>query len=361
MKIFLGGDVMMGRGIDQAMKRPGDPTLYESWAKSAIEYLHLAETKNGPIPRPMPPGYVWGDALGILGDAGADARIVNLETAVTDRGEPWPGKGIHYRMHPANLEAISVAGIDCCVLANNHALDWSYPGLLQTLTALDEAGVAGAGAGADLDHASQPAVVEAQPHRLLVVALGLPSSGIDPSWAAGPDRPGIAYADAPSASALDGVARRIAAAARPGDLVIASIHWGPNWGYHITASHRRFARGLIDRAGVHLVHGHSSHHPLGIEVYRGRVILYGCGDLINDYEGIGGHEEFHPDISVLYLVTLDGDTLHSLELIPMRMRRFRLEHPSTEEVEWLTATLDRESEPLGTRVEGMGTRLLVRW
>lgn len=360
MRLLLGGDVMTGRGIDQAMAHPGDPTLHESWVKSAVEYLRLAERKNGPIPRPMPADYVWGDALPLLN--GADIRIINLETAVTNRGEPWPGKGIHYRMHPKNLDVVSAAGIDCCVLANNHVLDWSYPGLAQTLDSLHAAGLATAGAGANLEAARTPATIEFGPVRVIVVALGLPSSGIDPSWAAGPDRPGLAYASSPSGEAVTEIAQELARVADPGDVVVVSIHWGPNWGYRIPASHRRFAHDLIDRAGVDLIHGHSSHHPLGIEVYEERLILYGCGDLINDYEGISGHEEFHPDISVLYLATLDGDgAVQSVEIVPLEMRRFRLERASDHETEWLGETLGREDEPLGTRVEKNGNRLLVRW
>ncbi len=86
-----------------------------------------------PIPRRVDPEYIWGEALAVLDDARLSARIINLETAVTERGDPWPGKGIHYRMHLDNLDCITAAGIDCCVLANNHILDWSVPGLEQTL------------------------------------------------------------------------------------------------------------------------------------------------------------------------------------------------------------------------------------
>jgi poly-gamma-glutamate synthesis protein (capsule biosynthesis protein) len=141
--------------------------------------------------------------------------------------------------------------------------------------------------------------------------------------------------------------------AKPGDLVVASIHWGGNWGYAIPGAHRSFAHDLIDRAGVHLVHGHSSHHPLGIEVYRDRPILYGCGDLINDYEGIAGHEEYQPDLGFLYLVTMgatDG-RLQRLELVPVRMRRFRLELASGREKAWLHETQTRLGKPLGTRLD----------
>jgi poly-gamma-glutamate synthesis protein (capsule biosynthesis protein) len=363
--LFLCGDVMTGRGVDQILEHPGDPRLYESWAGSALEYVRLAERKNGSIPRGVDPAYIWGDALAVLNAAGTTARIINLETAVTDGGEPWPGKGIHYRMDPHNVACITSAGIDCCVLANNHVLDWSYPGLEQTLNSLEGAGLGVTGAGSDATAATRPALIDIKPGcRVVVVALGTPSSGIPPTWAAGSDRPGVALARGLSSTEVDAVAARVASAATAGDLVVVSIHWGPNWGYDIPSSHRRFARALIDRAGVHVVHGHSSHHPLGIEVYRDRPILYGCGDLINDYEGIRGHAKYHPDLGLLYLVTMDpaAGRLQQLELVPVRIHQFRLAMASTEERTWLQKTLTREGESTGTVIEATESgRLFVRW
>lgn len=360
--VFLTGDVMTGRGIDQVMSHPAEPTLHEPWVKSASEYVRLAERRNGPIPRRVEPDYIWGDALQVLGSAGVDARIINLETAVTDHDEPWPDKGIHYRMHPDNVDCLTAADIDCCVLANNHVLDWSYPGLSETLDTLRQAGVTTAGAGRDEEEARRPAVIgTASGSRVVVLALGHPSSGITSSWSAEADRPGVAFVSRLTDDEVDLIRERVSTVAEPGDLVVASIHWGPNWGYGVPGSHRRFAHSLIDRAGVHVVHGHSSHHPLGIEVYRGRPILYGCGDLINDYEGISGHESYHPDLGILYLLTMDPEPvcLRRMELVPMRMRRFRLEHAPSEELAWLVETLSRESEPLGTRVSTGEGRILV--
>jgi poly-gamma-glutamate synthesis protein (capsule biosynthesis protein) len=363
--VFLSGDVMTGRGIDQIMRHPSDPVIHERWAQSAVDYVELAEQRNGPIPRGVDPEYVWGDALETLDEQGVDVGIINLETAVTDDGEPWPGKGIHYRMHPSNLDVIGAARVDCCVLANNHVLDWSYPGLTQTLATLREAGLSTAGAGSDLVSATRASVIENPGGaRVLVVAVGMGSSGIPFSWAAAEDRPGVAYVDSPSDRAADSVVERVATVAKPGDLVVSSIHWGPNWGYEVPRSHRRFAHRLVDSGRVHIVHGHSSHHPLGIEVYRGRPILYGCGDLINDYEGIEGYEEFHPDLGILYLASMDSvaGTLSGLQLVPMRMRRFSLERAPSDDVMWLEETLDRESRPWGTHVEVTGdSRLRVIW
>jgi poly-gamma-glutamate synthesis protein (capsule biosynthesis protein) len=129
--LFLCGDVMTGRGIDQVLAHPSDPIIYEDYVRDAREYVRLAEKVNGPIPRDADPRYVWGHALEEL--TGTDARIINLETAVTSSDDYWKGKGINYRMHPANVPVLEAARPDVCVLANNHVLDYGYTGLKETL------------------------------------------------------------------------------------------------------------------------------------------------------------------------------------------------------------------------------------
>ncbi len=147
--LFLCGDVMTGRGIDQILPHPSAPQLFEPYVHSALEYVELAERANGPIPRRVPSDYVWGDALAELARVRPDARIVNLETAVTVSEDAVPGKGIHYRMNPANAACLGAAALDCCVLANNHVLDWGRAGLVETLATLRAAGLRSAGAGAE--------------------------------------------------------------------------------------------------------------------------------------------------------------------------------------------------------------------
>jgi poly-gamma-glutamate synthesis protein (capsule biosynthesis protein) len=143
--VFLSGDVMTGRGIDQILPHPTDPVLYEPFVRDARDYIQLAESVHGPIPRPVGFVYIWGDALGELQRAEADVSIVNLETSVTCSEDHWPGKGIHYRTHPRNVGCLTAARIDCCCLANNQVLAWGYAGLEETLRTLDMAAVAHAG------------------------------------------------------------------------------------------------------------------------------------------------------------------------------------------------------------------------
>ena len=162
----------------------------------------------------------------------------------------------------------------------------------------------------------------------------------------------------------DGIAETIHAVRRPRDVVIASIHWGRNWGYEIPEAQIRFAHRLIDTGAVDLVHGHSSHHFKAIEVYREKPILYGCGDFIDDYEGISGYEEFRDDLVLMYFPTIratDG-ALTALEMVPLQIRNMRLNRASTADRAWVSERLDRECARLGTRV-GVGSdgTLRLQW
>jgi poly-gamma-glutamate capsule biosynthesis protein CapA/YwtB (metallophosphatase superfamily) len=352
--LFLCGDVMTGRGIDQILPHPGDPILYEPYMTSAESYVRIAEEATGPIPRPADFSYIWGDALAELERVRPDLRVINLETAVTRSEAYWEGKGINYRMHPDNLPCITAAGVDCCVLANNHVLDWGYPGLVETLENLEKAGLRTAGAGQTLRQAQAPAVLEAPGKgRVLVFAWGSESSGVPWDWAATDSRPGVNLLKDFSDGTVDEIADQVRGAKQTGDLAIASIHWGGNWGYQVPREQREFAHKLVDRAGIDVIHGHSSHHPKGIEVYKGRPILYGCGDFLNDYEGIAGYEWFRGDLTLMYFVEADPATgeLLRLRMTPMQIRHFRLNRASGEDARWLRETLDREGAKLGTAVD----------
>jgi poly-gamma-glutamate capsule biosynthesis protein CapA/YwtB (metallophosphatase superfamily) len=358
VKLFLCGDVMTGRGIDQVLAAPCDPALEEPWVKDARDYVALAERANGPIPRGAGPAYVWGEALALLDEERPDARIVNLETAVTTSSERAP-KGINYRMSPANAGCLAAARIDCCALANNHVLDWGAPGLEETLATLHGAGIRTAGAGRNAAEAAAPAILPLPDHhRLLVFAYGLESSGVPAAWAAGDRRPGVSWLPDLTAASAEGVARHILAMKRAGDIAIVSLHWGPNWGYEIEREQRSFARRLVDARAADLVHGHSLHHPGAFEIHRDRLILYACGDFLNDYEGIEGHESFRPELTLMYLPTLDDSSgaLRELALRPMRLRRLRLERAAEGDAAWLAATLRRVS---GRRFERAPDNRLV--
>ena len=362
-RLFLCGDVMTGRGIDQILPHPCDPVLHEDYTQSAIGYVQLAEAANGPIPRSVGPAYIWGAALDEFARMRPHSRIINLETSIT-HSEDYEPKGINYRMSPENAECLRAAAIDCCVLGNNHILDWGRGGLLETLATLEDFQIKSAGAGKNLTQAGAPAALDiSRDRRFLVFSFGCVTSGIPHRWAATSDRPGVNFLTEISEETVLRVGEEIARVRGPNDLVIVSVHWGPNWGYAVPDAQRTFAHTLIDRAGVSIVYGHSSHHPKAIEVYHDRLILYGCGDFLNDYEGISGYEKYRDDLVLMYFADIDpGGTLAALEIVPLQIRKFQLVYPSNDDVRWMQHTLDRESRSFDTGVELRSEGYLaLRW
>ena len=253
--MFMSGDVMTGRGIDQILPHPGDPLIHEPYMKDARGYVELAEKTNGPIQQPASCAYIWGDALEELKRMSPDLRIINLETSVTKSNDYWKGKAIHYRMHPDNIACIAAAGIDYCSLANNHVLDWGYSGLLETLATLKKANVKSAGAGRNLQDAEAPAVITVEGKgRVILFSYGSVTSGISFNWAATEDRPGVNLLKDMSDKTVRHIKEKVGAVKQKGDIVVASIHWGSNWGFDIPPGQTDFARKLIDEAAVDVIY-----------------------------------------------------------------------------------------------------------
>ena len=362
--LFLCGDVMTGRGIDQVLPFPGDPRLCESYVTSALQYVELAETANGPISKPVGFSYIWGEALAELERVRPDVRIINLETSIT-KSETCVLKGVNYRMNPENIPCITAANIDCCALANNHVLDWGSAGLVETLETLERGNVNRAGAGRGITQAEAPAVMEvAGKGRVIVFSFGSVTSGIPLDWAAMGERPGVNLLTDLSHRSVGRIAQSVGQVKRPGDIVVASIHWGGNWGYRVPPRQTEFAHKLIDEAAVDVIHGHSSHHAKAIEVYKEKPILYGCGDFLNDYEGIRGYEQFRDDLVLMYFASFAASSgrLTRFEMTPLRIKNFKLNRASREESRWLRDTLNREGESFGTRLElNADNTLTLRW
>ena len=364
IRIFLCGDVMTGRGIDQILQHPSDPQIHESYVKDARDYVRLAERKNGPIPSPADERYIWGDALQEFDRVQPEVQLINLETSITTHDKFWPGKGIQYRMHPENASCLSALGKLCCSLANNHVLDWGREGLKQTLRVLDKNGIPYAGAGIDAATAKEPALIPIQDKgRLILFSYGMSSSGIPFSWEAGKDLAGENLLRDISANCVMEIGELVRAFKRPGDIVVLSLHWGENWGYEITEGEVEFAHNLIDNAQIDLLWGHSSHHFKGMEVYNNKLILYGCGDFINDYEGIGGQETYRGDISLMYFPKIDAVTgeLLELEISPMVMRKFSLQKAGDKDLRWTEKRLNRECRRFSGSVDLKEGQLRLEW
>jgi len=315
LTLALAGDTMLGRGVAEHMRRhPHRPLLHPAIVDAARS---------------------------------ADLFLANLECCVSDRGEPidLPGKPFFFRAPAAAAQRLAELGVDGVTLANNHVLDYGTTALADTLEHLAAAGVAVAGAGHDEASARAPMTFVVRGQRLRVVA----ASDHPAVYAAGHGRPGIAYADL-----LDGVPAWLREAARPadGELVLVSIHWGPN----MTAApvrHVRAAAAALEAAGATLVAGHSAHVPHGV---RGRV-LFDLGDFVDDYRV---DELLRNDLSLLWLVTLDADGPRAVEGLPVRLEYAHTRPADGAEARALAGLLQDRCAAVGARVDLARGRLVFR-
>lgn len=349
--LCLCGDVMTAHGIDPLLPASDEEGTDARSLRSALEYVREAEA-HAPLPRPVCFEYPWGDVLALLKREQPDLRLVNLEACITARGGTSAHR-LNARMPPQHLPTLAALGVDGAVLANPHALECGPDGLHDTLASLRQAGIAGIGAGHDRAEAEQ----EVQwllpgKARVRLFAFGHASGGLSAQWAANETTPGISWLEALDQHAVERLARRIRASRSEGDIVLVALHWGGDCGDEVSAEQRRFARALIDEAGVDLVWGNASRHPRPIEVYRDRLILYGVGKFHKNPAGSSSHESARPDLAALYLPRLCADgRLAELRLWPLRVHLFRLKRASASDCHWLARALDQSCSHHGTGLE----------
>ncbi|WP_435346688.1 CapA family protein [Haloarchaeobius sp. HRN-SO-5] len=323
--IGLTGDVMLGRLVDQYQRQR---------AVTAV----------------------WGDVLDRLG--ALDGLFVNLECCLSTRGEPWrrTRRPFHFRADPDwAVPALRRAGVDCCGLANNHVLDYEERALLDTLDHLDEAGIPHAGAGRTREEAFQPAVVGVDDLDVGFVSL----TDNTPEYAATETEPGTAWVeidvdDAETRAAVDETLQRVRQ--HDPDLLVASLHWGPNMVEEPPESFRTFARWLVDR-GVDVLHGHSAHVFQGVEVYDGQPICYDTGDFVDDY---AVDERLHNDRSFLFELTVtDAGEVTELRLTPTEIDDCAVHEAPDPVARWSRKRMQALSAPFGTTFEREGDQLVL--
>jgi poly-gamma-glutamate capsule biosynthesis protein CapA/YwtB (metallophosphatase superfamily) len=313
--LALTGDVMLGRGVAESLDHR------------------------------MRPEESWGDVRSLLEDA--DLRIINLECAITDNEQPWTRtpKVFHFRAPPSAIETLRAARIDACSLANNHTLDFEEQGLLDTLEHLDAAGIRHAGAGRNREEAADTAVLAVPSDPTRRVAL-LAFTDNEPPFAAGADWPGTNYLPVSlQPDVLLRVEKAVATLREMGvETVIVSNHWGPNMVRRPRELFRRFARAVIDR-GADIFYGHSAHVFQGVEIYRGKPIIYDTGDFIDDY---AVDPRMRNDWSFLFRVSLEEGGFQRLELTPVKLSYARVDLAKGGEREKILDRMERLSAEMGT-------------
>lgn len=317
--IVLGGDTMLARGVAETILADG-------------------------------PRHVWGDVLPLLAEG--DLALVNLECVVAEGGRPFePRRVFYFRAPPAAADALHAAGVDCVSLANNHAMDYGGEALLECLGRLDAAGIAHAGAGRGLADAARPAIVPAGGIRVGVVAFADHFREYRATLAG----PGTNVIEVPAG--LGEVHRAIRAAHAAGaDLVVVSAHWGPNMRQAPPPAFREFARAVID-AGADVFHGHSAHVFQGIEIHRGRPILYDTGDLVDDYRV---DPEKRNDLALLFRLVADREAVRRIELVPLRIADRQVNRARGGDFDEVARRITRLSAEMGTTIAREGDLLVVR-
>jgi poly-gamma-glutamate synthesis protein (capsule biosynthesis protein) len=317
--LALTGDVMLGRGVNETLgaARPEEP---------------------------------WGDVLPLL--LSADLRIINLECAITEHERPWSRtpKVFHFRADPLAIDVLRAASVDACSLANNHTLDFEEQGLLDTLAHLEAAGIRYAGVGRNPEEAARPVLLE---EGVALVAF----TDNEPPFAAGPNKPGTNYLPVSlEPKVMRRVDEAVGAAREAGaETVVFSNHWGPNMVERPRGIFRRFARAVVDR-GADVYYGHSAHVFQGVEIYRGKPILYDTGDFIDDY---AVDPRLRNDRSFLFRLSLEGGDLERLELYPVLLPYARVELAKGDEREAILERMVRLSAEMGTAFGRRGERLVL--
>ncbi len=324
-KLNFVGDVMLGRLIDQLFPTHVDEPEDAAHAANFVRSRPQLKTYNHSTP--------WGTTHSLF--LSGDLNLINLETSVTTTSNKWPDKVFNYRMHPNNIAALNAARIDYASCANNHTLDFCEEGLVNTVRTLKREGIAFAGAGESRDEATRPAVLQL-PRRCNVKGekpveasdsshqVHVYSASDHPQdWESVPSFHLIDYSSSTRARLKQLLIQSNKTTPSP-SLKVFSVHWGPNYSWHPSANIRSLAHFLVDECGVDIIHGHSSHHIQGVEVYKRSLIIYGCGDFVDDY---ALDEEYRNNMSAVWRVDVEEDGMKlkpkRLEVFPTVIRAFQ--------------------------------------
>lgn len=315
--IGLTGDVMIGRSVDPVISREGY-------------------------------SYVWGNMLPLLHST--DMNIVNLETTLT-RSEKKVPKVFNFKAAPDKVKTLTEAHITFVNLANNHIFDYSEEGLVETLHVLRDADIQFAGAGMNREEAERPCFIKK--NNLRVGILGFTDN--EPGWSADLSKSGINYIDISSKNSRQKVLEAILGIRVKTDVVVVSMHWGPNMREEPPDYFIAFAHDMVEM-GADIIHGHSAHIFQGIEVYHNKLVLYDTGDFVDDYVV---HQVLKNNHSFLFRVEVTRKGIERLKLIPVLISNYQVNQATGKSYEWSIKRMQQLSRRFGTIVSDTG-EVMVR-
>lgn len=315
LTIGISGDLMIGRMVNELLKD-------------------------------QPPNYIWGNLIPLLKKT--DINLINLEAALTTSDEIVE-KVFNFKSDPKNINVLIEGAISAVTLANNHVLDYSEKGLLETLQVLDNAGIAHVGAGKTAEDASRPAILTRRGIKIGI--LGYTDN--EPSWKAKDNKPGVSHIDIGD---FDAVKDHIITFRQEVDILIVTLHWGPNMRARPTNKFRAYAHQLID-LGVDIIHGHSAHIFQGVEVYKDKLILYDTGDFVDDYMV---DPLLRNDRSFFFIVEADKKYLRSLRLIPTLISDCQVNHARDNDRKESIQRMKKLSSEFGTTLIEENNELILK-
>ena len=289
--------------------------------------------------------YPWGNVLPLLQKTALN--IVNLETTLTTSTNKTP-KVFNFKAEPDKVETLIVGNIHLVSLANNHSLDFGREGLKETIAVLNKAKIQHVGAGKNIQEAKKPVIITK--NGISIGIIGYTDN--EPGWLATPQKSGTNYIEVGD---IETIRKDIASIRDKVDILIVSIHWGPNMRQRPTQEFQNFAHQMID-AGIDIIHGHSAHIFQGIEVYKNRLIMYDTGDFVDDY---AVDNELRNDQSFFYQVTLckiqEKTIICNVHLTPLLISNMQVNLAIGKEKDIILKRMQQLSLELGTNIGSEGT------
>ena len=240
----------------------------------------------------------------------ADLAMVNLETAITVRGEPVAGKNFHFRSPAASFVALRAAGVDVVNMANNHALDYGPVGIQDTFDAIKSSKFPVIGIGHNAAEAYRPYRTVIKGQRIAILgALDWLEPALIPAWSATETQPGVAFS-------IDRT--RLAAAVRAVrpevDTLIVFLHWGTELTHCASREQQDLAQTLL-AAGADISVGSHAHRVFGAGLVGTSLVAYGLGNFTY------WREDGESGRSGVLRVTATGREVNTYSWIPARITR----------------------------------------
>lgn len=289
--------------------------------------------------------YPWGSIRSLLKKN--DLNLINLECALTTSTCETP-KTFNFKANPDSVKTLTEGSITVTNLANNHILDFSYPGMNETVMTLDAAGIRHVGAGNNLQEAQRPTIINIKGLKIGIIG----ATDNEPGWRAGYKKPGVNFLYMNEPQRILKLIKKVKPAV---DFLILSIHWGPNFREKPSRQFIDFAHKAID-AGVDILHGHSAHIIQPIEFYKGKIILYDTGDFVDDY---AIDPILRNDEGCLFLITMSKEGIKSVQLVPTLIVDMQVNRASKKVASRIVKKINAHSKEFGTVIKDVNENYLA--